>query len=287
MAARALWKGHLRLSLVTIPIRVYPATNAAAEIHFNQLHRECLTRIQYKKWCPTHKREVSNDEIVKGYEFEKGRYVALEEEDIAKVRPESTRVINLHQFAKAEAVDPMLLEQPYYLAPDGKIAAESFAVMREALRGQAAIGTVAFHGREHLVAIEPREDVLVMFILRHEDELRKADAISELDHVPTKVKAEEVALAKKVMGGFDTVIDFSKYHDSYEEALRAMIDKKIEGEEIIATPEAPQPKVVNLMDALRKSLDEVSKSKKRPARLPAAKPRRAKASKATPRRRAS
>jgi DNA end-binding protein Ku len=287
MAARALWKGHLRMSLVTIPIRVYPATNAAATIHFNQLHRDCQTRIQYKKWCPKHNREVTNDEIVKGYEFERGRYVALEEDEIAKVRPESTRVIRLQQFAAAAAVDPMLLEQPYYLAPDGKVAAESFAVMREALRGQAAIGTVAFHGREQLVAIEPRDDVLVMFVLRHEDELRNVDSLPELDAVPTKVKPEEVALAKKVMGGFDSTIDFSKYRDTYEEALRKLIDAKIEGEEIIATPEAPQPKVVNLMDALRKSLDEVSKAKKRPARPAATKPRRGKLSKFSARKRAS
>ena len=286
MAARPLWKGHLRMSLVTIPVRVYSATNPAATISFNQLHRECETRIQYKKWCPHHQREVTNDEIVKGYEFERGKYVALEEEDIKKVRPESTKVIHLQQFATAAAVDPMLLEQPYYLAPDGKVAAESFAVMREALRGQAAIGTVAFHGREHLVAIEPRDSALVMFVLRHEDEIRKLDGVTELDDVPLRVKSEEVALAKRVMGGFESKIDFSRYHDTYEDALRKMIDAKIEGEEIIATPEAPQPKVVNLMDALRKSLDEVSSAKKRPARA-AARPRRGKPAKISTRRRAS
>ncbi len=180
----------------------------------------------------------------------------------------------------------MLLETPYYLAPDGKVAAESFAVMREALRGQAGIGTVAFHGRENLVAIEPRDSALVMFTLRHEREVRKADAISELDQVPSKVKADEVALAKKVMGRFESRIDFSKYHDTYEDALRKMIDAKIKGKEIIATPEAPQPKVVNLMDALRKSLDEVSKAKKTPARA-ATKPRRGKVSKIASRKRAS
>src|SRR4051794_38569033 len=98
MGARAIWKGHLRLSLVTIPIRVFPATNAAADIRFNQLHRVCQTRIQYKKWCPHCEREVSTDEIVKGYEFERGRYVELEEADIEKVRPESTRIVNLSQF---------------------------------------------------------------------------------------------------------------------------------------------------------------------------------------------
>jgi DNA end-binding protein Ku len=286
MAARALWKGHIRMSLVTIPIRVYPATNAAATIHFHQLHRKCETRIQYKKWCPHCEREVTNDEIVKGYEFQRGQYVALEEEDIAKVRPESTKVIHLRQFASAEAIDPMLLDQPYYLAPDGKVAAESFAVMREALHGHAAIGTVAFHGREHLVAIEPRDGALVMFTLRHENEIRKPGAIAELHEVPKKVRADEVTLAKKVMGEFESAIDFSKYHDTYEEALRKMIDAKIEGEEIIATPDVPQPKVVNLMDALRKSLDEVSKSRTRPLRA-GAKPRRTQVTKLSSSKRAS
>jgi DNA end-binding protein Ku len=287
MAARALWKGHLRMSLVTIPVRVYPATNPQATIHFNQLHRECQTRIQYKKWCPYHEREVTNDEIVKGYEFERGRYVALDEKDIAKVRPESTRVIHLRQFSSAAAIDPMLMEQPYYLAPDGKVAAESFAVMREALKGMAGVGTVAFHGREHVVAIEPREKVLVMYTLRHQNEIRQADAIPELDEIPTKVRADEVALAKRVIGGFESTIDFSAYHDTYEDALRKMIDAKIEGEEIIATEEEPQPRVVNLMDALRKSLSEVSKEKKRPARATTTKPKRTKVTKFAARKRAS
>ena len=256
MAARALWKGHLRLSLVTVPVRVYPATNAAATVRFNQLHRKCQTRIQYKKWCPHCDREVTNDEIVKGHEFSRGKYVALEDEEIAAVRPESTRVIDLKQFTMADAIDPMLLDDPYYLAPDGKVAAQSFAVFREALKGKAGIGTVAMHGRERLVAVEPKDELLVMFTLRHENELRATDAI-DTDAMPRKVKTEEVALAKRVMGEFDSVVDFSKYSDTYEDALREMIEAKVRGEEIIATEEEPPAKVVNLMDALRKSLDQV------------------------------
>jgi DNA end-binding protein Ku len=271
MAVRSIWKGHLRLSLVTIPIRVYPATNASATVRFNQLHRVCETRIQYKKWCPHCDREVSDDEIVKGYEFERGRYVVLEDKDIEKVRPESTRVVNLSQFADAAAIDPVLYDTPYYLAPDGKVAAESFAVMRDALEGKAAIGTVAFHGRERLVAIEPRATGLVMFTLRRAEEVRKIDGIGELDNVPKKAKADEVALAKKVMGGFEHTLDLSSYHDTYEDALRRMIERKIEGKQIVepAEAEAP-PRVVNLMDALRKSLDQVSAQKKKPARAHAA-----------------
>ena len=271
MAARSIWKGHLRLSLVTIPIRVFPATNAAATVRFHQLHRKCQTRVQYKKWCPHCEVEVSNDDIVKGYEFERGRYVVLTDKDIENVRPESTRVVNLSQFADASVIDPVFYDEPYYLAPDGKVAAESFAVMRDALQGKAAIGTVAFHGRERLVAIEPRENGLVMFTLRRANEIRDIGAITELKDVPRKAKGDEVTLAKRVMGGFEKTIDFSEYKDTYEDALRAMIEKKIAGEEIVepVDAEAP-PRVVNLMDALRKSLDEVSTSRKRPAKAAAA-----------------
>ena len=273
MAARAIWKGHLRLSLVTIPIRVFAATNNAAEISFHQLHRVCETRIQYKKWCPHCEREVKNDEIVKGYEFERGRYVELEDEDIEKVRPESTRIVNLSQFADVDAIDPLLYDTPYYLAPDGKVAAESFAVMRDALEGKAAIGTVAFHGRERLVAIEPRENGLVMHTLRRANELRKIDAIPELDDVPKKAKSEEVALARKVMGGFEHTLDLSRYRDQYEEALRRMIEQKVAGKEIVEpTPVEEPARVVNLMDALRKSLNQVSAEKKIPAKASHAKP---------------
>jgi DNA end-binding protein Ku len=290
MAARPIWKGHLRFSLVTIPIRVYPATDRSADIRFNQLHRVCQTRIEYKKWCPNCEREVTNDEIVKGYEFERGRYVELEDQDIEKVRPESTRVVHLSQFADAEAIDPLYYDTPYFLAPDGKVAAESFAVMREALQGKAAIGTVAFHGRERLVAIEPRGAGLVMFTLRRTDELREFGSIDELESVPKKAKAEEVALAKKVMGGFEEKVDLSTYKDTYEEALREMIDQKVAGREIVEpTPAEEPPRVVNLMDALRRSLDQVSAEKKKPAKAGAAKRARkpARVSKFPSKRRAS
>jgi len=288
MAARAIWKGHLRLSLVTIPIRVYPATNPAATISFNQLHRVCQTRIQYKKWCPHCEREVARDEIVKGYEFERGQYVPVEEEEIDTVRPESTRVVALSQFTDADAIDPVFIDTPYYIGPDGKVAAESFAVMREALKGKAGIGTLAMHGRDRLVAIEPRGRGLIMFTLRHEREIRDIDAIDELKDAPEKVKAEELALARKVIGGFEDRVDFSKYPDTYEEALREMVDAKIKGREIITTEEpVERPKVVNLMDALRKSLDEASRAKKRPAKAPAAPKRRGAKAARPSRRRAS
>ena len=136
MAARATWKGFLKISLVNIPIKVFPATESSGTISFNQLHGECQTRIQQKRWCPHCNREVPNSEIVKGYEFEKGRYVVLSEEDFDKVRPESTRVIDLVQFADDSAIDPIYVDRAYYLAPDGTMAADAFAVMREGMKGK-------------------------------------------------------------------------------------------------------------------------------------------------------
>src|SRR5438094_5103245 len=127
MAARATWKGFLKVSLVNIPVKVFPATESAATISFNQLHAECQTRIQQKRWCPHCEKEVPNSDIVKGYEFEKGRWVVVSDEDIQKVRVESTRVINLVQFADAADIDPIYVDRAYYLAPDGPVAAEAFA----------------------------------------------------------------------------------------------------------------------------------------------------------------
>jgi DNA end-binding protein Ku len=276
MAARPTWKGYLKISLVNIPIKVFPATDAGATLSFNQLHGECQTRIQQKRWCPKCEREVPNTDIVKGFEFEKGRYVVIDEEDVEKVRVESTRVINLEKFTDDTAIDPIYLERPYYLAPDGPVAREAFAVIREGMQGKAGIGKVALYGREYLVKVQPREQGLVMYTLRHAAEIRSMDAIDELSEMPAKVKPEEVKLAKQVMGTFEGTVDLEEYHDDYQVGLREIIDAKIEGREVVAPePEAP-PKVVNLMDALRKSLDTISASKKTAApvsRAPAEKKR--------------
>ena len=262
MPARPTWKGYLKISLVNIPIKVFPATDAGATLSFNQLHGECQTRIQQKRLCPKCEREVPNTDIVKGFEFEKGRYVIVEEEDIEKVRVESTRVISLEKFTEDTAIDPIYLERPYYLAPDGPVAREAFAVIREGMKGKAGIGKVALYGREYLVKVQPREQGLVMYTLRHANEIRSMDAIDELADMPEKVKPEEVKLAKQVMGTFEGEVDLQEYRDDYQVGLREIIDAKIEGREIVAQEIEAPPKVVNLMDALRKSLDTISSSKK-------------------------
>jgi DNA end-binding protein Ku len=272
MAARATWKGFLKISLVNIPIKVFPATESSGTIAFNQLHRECQTRIQQKRWCPHCSREVPNSEIVKGYEFEKGRYVIMSEEDIEKVRPESTRVIDLVQFADDRSIDPMYVDRTYYLAPDGAMAADAFAVMRDGMQGKVGVGKLALYGREYLVAVRPHGRGIVMHTLHHAAEIRSIDAVEELGSVPAKVKPEEMKLARQVIQTFEQPLNLSDYKDEYREGLQKIIDAKIAGEEIVsaAAPETT-PKVVNLMDALKKSLDSVSAGKKKTARAVATK----------------
>jgi DNA end-binding protein Ku len=267
MAARATWKGFLKISLVNIPIKVFPATESSGSISFNQLHGECRTRIQQKRWCPQCNREVPNSEIVKGYEFEKGRYVVLDEEDFDKVRPESTRVIDLVQFADAASIDPMYVDRTYYLAPDGAMGTDAFAVMRDGMEGKVGIGKLALYGREYLVAVKPQGRGIVMHTLHHAAELRSIDVVDELNSVPAKAKPEEIKLAKQVIATFEAPLDLSNYKDEYREGLQRIIEAKIAGEEIVAPSVEAPPKVVNLMDALRKSLDAVSTTKKKTAKV--------------------
>ena len=266
MGARATWKGFLKISLVNIPIKVFPATESSGSISFNHLHGECQTRIQQKRRCPTCDREVPHGELVKGYEFEKGRYVIVSAEDIDAVRPESTRVIDLAQFADESEFDPMYVERAYYLAPDGKTGSDAFAVMREGMHGKIGIGKLALYGREYLVAVKPKGRGMVMYTLHHAGELRTMEGIDELNSVPETAKPQEINLARQVIDTFNAPLDLATYHDEYVEGLQKVIEAKIAGHEIVAPSAPATPRVVNLMDALKKSLDSVSAGKKKTAK---------------------
>jgi DNA end-binding protein Ku len=272
MAARPTWKGFLKISLVNIPIKVFPATESSGTISFNQLHAECQTRIRQKRWCEQCNREVPNSEIVKGYEFEKGRYVIVSEDDFDKVRPESTRVIDLVQFADDSSIDPIYVDRGYYLAPDGTMAADAFAVMRDGMKGKVGIGKLALYGREYLVAVKPQARGIVMYTLHHAAEIRSMDAVEELNAVATKTRPEEIKLARQVIETFEGPLDLSTYRDEYRAGLQRIIEAKIAGEDVVAPSVAAPPKVVNLMDALKKSLDAVSTGKKKSAKAVASKP---------------
>jgi DNA end-binding protein Ku len=271
MPPRPTWKGYLKVSLVNIPVKVYPATESSATISFNQLHAECQTRINQKKWCAKCDREVTSAEVVKGYEFEKGRWVVVADEEIAKVRTESTKVINLVQFAGADDIDPMYVDRAYYLVPDGAMAADAYAVMRDGMEGKVGVGKVAIHGREYLVAVKPHKQGLVMYTLHHAAEIRTIEQIDELREVRGKVGPAEMKLAKQVIESFEGPLDLADYKDEYQEGLQKIIDAKIAGEEVVAPEEEAPPKVVDLMEALRRSLDQVSAGKKKTATAKVAK----------------
>jgi DNA end-binding protein Ku len=213
---------------------------------------------------------VPNSEIVKGFEFEKGRYVIMT--DLEKVRPESTRVIDLVQFADGASLDPMYVDRTYYLAPDGGVAADAFAVMREGMQGKVGIGKLALYGREYLVAVRPFQRGIVMHTLHHAAEMRGIDSVDELQSVPSTVKPEEMKLARQVIQTFEQPLNLAEYKDEYREGLQRIIDAKVTGEEIVATSAEAPPKVVNLMEALKKSLEAVSTTKKKPAKAAVAQP---------------
>jgi DNA end-binding protein Ku len=203
--------------------------------------------------------------------------VVVSEEDIEKVRVESTRVIDLAQFTEESSIDPIYVDRAYYLAPDGPMAASAFAVMREGMVGKAGIGKVALYGREYLVAVRPQKKGLVMYTLHHDAEIRSIDQIDELGSLPAKVKPEEMKLAKQVISSFESELNLKDYKDEYKEGLRKIIEAKIAGQEIVAPEIQEPPKVVDLMEALRRSLDSVSTDKKKTAKADLVKPAKAKA----------
>jgi DNA end-binding protein Ku len=279
MAARPTWKGVLQISAVQIAIKVYPATESSATISFNQLHGECQTRMQQKRWCPKCAREVPNAEIVKGFEFEKGRYVILLEDELDAVQPPSTRVIDLVQFADAVELEPYAIDRSYYLAPGGPTAAEAFSVLRIALRHRVGIGKLAIYGREYLVAVRPTlvpapatyQSVLMLHTLHHAEEIRFADTIDGCTSA-APAPAGQVRLFQQLIASLMQPLDLADFTDQYQTDVRALIDAKIVGEEIVVALPIATPAVLSLREALEQSLAAVSATKKRPAKPKASPP---------------
>jgi DNA end-binding protein Ku len=265
-APRSTWKGTLKLSLIQIPIRVFPATNPASDVRFRQLHRKCHTPIQLKKWCPHCNEEVGPGEVVRGYEVGKGRYSIVEDEEIAKLRPESTRIVDISHAIDDASLDPIYIERAYIVVPDGKTAAPAFAVIREALGDTAMIGHVALHGREYLVALVARDRAVRLYTLRTKGEVRDLARVDDGDLAGPRPKTDEVRLAKQVMASLEHAPDLSTFTDRYQEALKGMLARK-DVEEIAAGETGAPAKIVDLRDALRRSLERVRQRKPAPARV--------------------
>jgi DNA end-binding protein Ku len=251
------WRGFLRLQLVSINVDIYSATESASEIHFNQIHRPSGKRVKYEKVVPGIG-PVENADIVKGYQVEPDVYVIMEPEEVEAIRLESKKTIDMVQFVDASEIDPRYYERPYYIVPKDDVAAEGYLVIREALRkaGKVGLGQLTMQGREHLALIAPIEKKgLLLNVIRYDDELRKADKyFADLEGV--KLDPELVGLASELIARNSAAFDPKRFKDSYAVELRKLVERKAKGQKIeVPRPEkAPASNVVNLMDALKKSL---------------------------------
>jgi DNA end-binding protein Ku len=279
MAYRPTWQGHLKLSLVTCPVALYTATNAAGDIHFNLINPKTNNRIKMITTDPD-TGPIERSDLVKGYEVSKGEYILLTNEEINSVRLESTKTIDIERFVAEDEIDRLYWDNPYYLAPDGKLAQEAFGVIRVAMErsGQIALGRVVIGTRERILALEPRGKGILAYTIRTDAEVRKPEEIFA-SISDAKPDAAMIAIAEKIIEQQEGPFDPSRFVDRYEEALKALIEDKKKGHKPAKVEEPDDTNVVDLMAALRASLGGRGKSaaKGKPAKAPAA---RAKARKA-------
>jgi DNA end-binding protein Ku len=283
MATRPTWQGHLRLSLVSCPVALYTATGSSGEVHFNLLHKQTMNRIRMIPTDPD-TGPVERSDLVKGFEIDKGQYVVVTDEEIRAVRLESTRTLDIERFVDADAIDRLYWNDPYYLTPDGKVAMEAFGVIREAMVkvGKVALGRLVLHQRERLMALEPRDQGILAYSLRPYDEVRQpADYFAAIPDARPDPKM--VDIAGKIIEQLEGPFEPTGFDDRYEEALKALIQDKQKGHKIQQVQPAADTNVVDLMDALRRSLgpapsagaDQTRKPAKAPAK-PRAAPAKAK-----------
>jgi DNA end-binding protein Ku len=254
MAPRAYWKGYLKLSLVSCPIQVFPAISEREKIKFHQINRKTGNRIKYCKLDAVTGKPVSDEDIVKGYEVGKGRYVEITDDELETVAIESTHTIEVDQFVPRSEIDELYWNIPYYIAPEGEVGRQAFAVIREAIKkkGMVALGHVVFTTREHVIAIEPRGKGMLGVTLRYSYEIRKeADYFGDIPD--EKVSRDMVDLAIHIVETKAGHFEPEKFEDHYENALKELIKKKQRGEKIEKPKERPPAQIVNLMDALRQS----------------------------------
>jgi DNA end-binding protein Ku len=274
MAPRASWKGYIKLSLVSCPVRLYPAVSANEKIRFNQLHKDTHNRINMKPVDPE-LGLVERADLVRGYEYEDKQYIIIEDEDLEAVRIESNHTLNIEAFVDESEVDVIYQDSPYYLAPDGKMAEETFAVLRDAMQaaGKVAIARLVMSSRERVVTIGARDKGMFVTTLRDPREVRSTAAY--FDEIPDiKADPEMLQLAEKLIEQKVTSFNPAAYEDRYESALMEMIKEKLKGHKPIIAAAPERGNVINLMDALKASLGQAkpaAPSKSKPEAAPAAK----------------
>ena len=262
MAYRPTWHGHLKLSLVACPVALYSAINSGGDVHFNLINPKTNNHIRMQTVDPE-TGPVERGDLVKGYEVSKGEYILLSDEEIRSVKLESTKTIEIERFVDEKEIDRLYWDNPYFLAPDGKIAQEAFGVIREAMRrsGQIALGRIVLATRERILALEPRDNGILAYTLRTDAEVRKPDEIFE-GISGAKPNAGMIEIAEKIISQNEGPFDPSQFVDRYEEALKALIDNKRKGHKVKPISEPEDTNVVDLMEALRASLGGKGESSK-------------------------
>lgn len=269
---RASWNGFLRLSLVNCPVYLAPATTESKRIRFNQLNAESGNRLRQQLVDAETGEVVERDRIAKGYEYSRGQYVTVDDDELKALQIESSKIIDLTLFVSRDEVDPVFLDTPYYVYPDGELAAEAFQVISEAMaaKGPVGIGQVTIASRERLVLVEPHKGGLLMFTLRSSDEVRVAEFGAK---AKGEADADMVAIAETVIERRKAKFDPATFRDRYQDALRELVESKLKGLAQAARPVAEPSKVINLMGALKRSLAQNGTAEAKPA----PRPRRAKA----------
>ena len=255
---RAIWKGHIQFSLVTIPVRIYNAIDTGQSISFNLLSKEGHNPVSYEKKDKVTGQTLRNEDIVKGYQYESGQYVIIEQEDFEKVKLKSEKVIEIEGFVNSEEVHPTLFETPYFIGPDGDVAAKTYGLLSETLKqsGRIAVGKVVLRDRETPLLLAPHGKGIVMYRLRYPNEVRSIGEVPQLLEV--KADKEQLKLAKTLVDSMTKKFGDIEMKDHYYDALKAIIDAKIEGKEVVIVEEEA-PKVVDIMTALKASIDAAKK----------------------------
>ena len=256
MAPRAYWKGYLKLSLVSCPVALFPATSEREKISFHQLNKNTGNRIKYRKVDAETGDEVESADIIKGYQVGKGEYLQLDPEELEAIAIESKRTIEIDEFVPRKEIDELYQNNPYYIVPDGEVGQQAFAVIREAIRqeGMVAIGKVVFTSREHIIALEARGKGMMGMTLRYPYEVRKEDEY--FDDIPAeKIPKDMLELASHIVESKAGHFKPEKFEDQYEDTLKELLKKKQSGQKIEAPRDREPSKVVNLMDALRRSVE--------------------------------
>jgi DNA end-binding protein Ku len=272
VAPRAYWKGYLKLSLVSCPISLFPATSGREKISFHQLNRNTGNRIRYRKVDAETGDDVETSDIIKGYEVDKGQYIELEPQELDAIALEAKRTMEIDKFVPKDEIDDLYMADPYYVVPDGEVGQQAFAVIRDAIRkgGMVAIAKVVFTSREHMIALEPRGKGMMGVTLRYPYEVRKPDEYFS-DIEDEKVPKDMLDLATHIVETKRGKFEPESFEDEYEDALKELLRKKQRGEKIEQPKERAPSNVINLMDALRNSLKAEDA---RPAARPAKKGRK-------------